>query len=154
MSFMEAKDTISGQEARAYATISGEQHEMFYAKNLRATAKKKKADIKTLGKRGTQKKAAGWDGTGSMTIYFVTSKFRQLMYDYIKTGKDTYFDIMVINEDPSSTVGKQTVTLYNVNLDETVMAAFDVEADALDEDVAFTWEDVDMPDVFVEPTLG
>lgn len=154
MSFLNAEDTISGQEARAYAIINNEKHEMFYAKNLKATAKKKKADLRTLGKRGTQRKAAGWDGTGTMTIYYVSSKFRQLMYDYIKNGKDTYFDIMVINEDPSSSVGKQTVTLKNVNLDDTIMAAFDVDADALDEDINFTWDDIDMPDTFIDPTLG
>lgn len=154
MGFLKAGDIISGQEGRAFATINGEVHEMFYVRNIRAVAEKRKSEIRTLGKRGTQRKTAGWSGTGSMTIYYVTSKFRQLMYKYIKTGIDTYFDITIVNEDPSSTIGKQTVTLIDVNLDNVVMAALDTEADELDEDCDFTWEDIDMPDLFVDPVLG
>jgi hypothetical protein len=154
MGYLKAGDVISGQEGRAYATIDGETHEMFYVRNIRATAEKRKSDIRTLGKRGTQRKASGWSGTGSMTIYYVTSRFRQLMFKYIKTGVDTYFDITVVNEDPTSTVGKQTTTLIGVNLDSVVMAALDTESDELDEDVAFTWEDIDMPDLFTDPVLG
>jgi hypothetical protein len=154
MGFLKAGDVISGQEGRAFATINGENHEMFYLRNIRAVAEKRKSEIRTLGKRGTQRKAAGWSGTGDMTIYYVTSKFRQMMYQYIKDGVDTYFDITIVNEDPSSTIGKQTVTLMGVNLDDVVMAALDTEADELDEDVSFTWEDIDMPDLFTEPVLG
>ena len=156
MAFLQAKDTISGQEGRAYAIFSGRREEMFYVKNIEATAEKEKAEVKTLGRRGTQHKAIGWSGSGSMTIYYVTSVFRQMMYDYIKNGRDTYFDIMVVNEDPSSTIGKQVVTLKNVNLDSVIMAALDTEADALEEDVDFTFDDVDMDtaNTFRAPTLG
>jgi hypothetical protein len=154
MSFLKASDTISGQEARAYATINGQVEEMFYAKKFEAKVKKTKKAMKTLGKRGTQNKATGWEGTGSMTIYYVTSLFRQIMLDYIKNGKDTYFDIQVVNEDPTSTIGKQTTTIKNINLDEITFAAFDVDADALEEDVPFTFDDVDIVDAFGKPILG
>lgn len=80
-----------------------------------------------------QHKATGWTGTGTMTIYYVTSRFRQLMYDYIKNGKDTYFWIQVTNQDPSSSIGKQMVILRGVNLDSVVMASLDTESEALEE---------------------
>ncbi|MGD9678431.1 MAG: phage tail tube protein [Vulcanibacillus sp.] len=152
--FLKAEDTISGQEARAYTTINGQVEEMFYAKNLEATVEKSKAEIKTLGKRGTQQKATGWSGTGSMTIYYATSKFRKMMLDYIKNGKDAYFDIQVINEDPTSNLGKQTTVLKNVNLDSVIMAQFDVDSDALEEDIDFTFDDVDILDEFSAPVGG
>ena len=154
MSFLKASDTINGQEGRAYATIDGQVEEMFYVKTLEATVEKEKADVKTLGRRGTQHKTTGWNGTGSMTIYYMTSRFRQLMIDYIKTGKDTNFDITITNEDPNSTVGPQTITLLGVNLDSVVMASLDTESDALEEDIDFTFEDVDMGQAFIAPTLG
>lgn len=154
MGFLRSNDTISGGEARAYATIGDTVEEMFYAKNIEATAEKNKAEIKTLGKRGTQHKAAGWSGTGSMTIYYVTSVFRKMMMDYIKNGKDVYFDIQVINEDPTSSTGKQTTVLKNVNLDSVIMAKFDVDSDALDEEISFTFDDVDMLNEFNKPVLG
>ncbi|KAA1180694.1 Phage-like element PBSX protein XkdM [compost metagenome] len=152
MSFLKANDTISGQEGRAYATINGQVEEMFYIKTLEASVEKEKAEVKTLGRRGTQHKTTGWSGTGSMTIYYVTSRFRQLMLDYIKTGRDTNFDITVTNEDPGSTIGSQTVTLLGVNLDSVVMVSLDTESDALEEDIDFTFEDIDMGQSFTAPT--
>lgn len=154
MSFLKAGDTISGQEGRAYATIEGRVEEMFYVKNIEATADKNKTEVKTLGRRGTQHKANGWTGTGSMTIYYVTSLFRKLMLDYIKTGRDTYFDITIINEDDGSTIGKQTTVLRDVNLDSVVMAKIDTESEVLEEDADFTYEDVDILDEFGVPILG
>ncbi len=148
---MQASDTISGQEGRAYATINGQVEEMFYIKSLEAKVEKEKAEVKTLGHRGTQHKSIGWSGSGSMTIYYVTSVFRQLMLDYIKHGRDTYFSVVVVNEDPASSIGKQTVTLKKVNLNSVVMAKLDTEAEGLDEEIEFTFEDVDIQDKFTKP---
>ncbi|WP_339316875.1 phage tail tube protein [Paenibacillus sp. FSL R10-2734] len=152
MGFLKASETISGQEGRAYATINGQVEEMFYIKTLEASVEKEKAEVKTLGRRGTQHKTTGWSGTGSMTIYYMTSRFRQLMIDYIKTGRDTNFDITVTNEDPGSTIGSQTITLLGVNLDSVVMVSLDTESDALEEDIDFTFEDIDMGQAFNAPT--
>lgn len=154
MSFLRAGDTISGQEGRAYATINGQVEEMFYIKTLEATVEKQKTEVKTLGRRGTQHKANGWTGTGSMTVYYVTTLFRQLMLDYIKNGKDTYFDIQIVNEDPTSSIGRQTVVLKNVNLDSVIMAKVDTESEVLEEDTDFTFDDVDILDSFTTPVLG
>ncbi|SEL04348.1 phage tail tube protein [Paenibacillus sp. OK003] len=151
MAFLKASDTISGQEGRAYATINGQTEEMFYVKTLEATVEKQKAEVKTLGRRGVQHKATGWSGSGSMTIFYTTSRFRELMLQYMQNGVDTYFDIEVTNEDPSSTIGKQTVTLKGVNLDSVIIASLDTEAEALEEEVSFTFEDVDMPVSFNLP---
>ncbi len=151
MAFLQAIDTISGQEGRAYATINGQVEEMFYIKSLEAKVEKEKAEVKTLGHRGTQHKSIGWSGSGSMTIYYVTSVFRQLMLDYIKHGRDTYFSVVVVNEDPASSIGKQTVTLKKVNLNSVVMAKLDTEAEGLDEEIEFTFEDVDIQDKFTKP---
>lgn len=154
MAFLKARDTISGQEGRAYATINNEVEEMFYIKSLEAKVEKEKAEVKTLGRRGTQHKATGWSGSGNMTIYYVTTRFRQMMFEYIKNGVDTYFDIQIINEDPTSSIGKQTVTLKGVNLNSVVMASLNTESEALEEEVEFTFEDVEIDTSFVRPALG
>ena len=154
MGFLKGQDTISGQEARAYITIEGRNEELFYAKKLESKVQKEKAEVKTLGKRGTQVKAKGWKGTGTLTVYYATSLFRELMLQYMKTGKDVYFDITVTNEDPTSGIGKQTVVLKNCNLDEVSMTILDTNSDALEEEVPFTFEDVDILDKFQKPVLG
>ncbi|CAM4316204.1 MULTISPECIES: phage tail tube protein [Paenibacillus] len=151
MAFLKASDTLSGQEGRAYAKIGSQVEEMFYVKTLEATVEKQKAEVKTLGRRGVQHKATGWSGSGTMTIFYMTSRFRQMMLEYMKTGVDQYFDIEVTNEDPSSSVGAQRIILKGVNLDSVIMASLDTESDALEEEVSFTFEDVELAQSFSAP---
>lgn len=158
MSYLKAGDTISGQEAVATMLVHNPDgtttvEQMFWAKNLEATASIEKTQVRTLGKRGAQNKPNGWSGSGSMTIYYITSLFRRMALQYIKTGKPVYFDITVTNEDPGSTVGSQTTVLKSCTLDEVVLAKFDVESDVLDESVSFTFDDVDILDEFQNPVL-
>ena len=81
---------------------------------------------------------------------FSTSKWAKMMIEYAKTGKDQYFKLQVINEDPTSSIGRQTVTLIDVNIDEADIAKLDTEAEFLDETINFTFSDVDMPEEFAE----
>jgi len=154
MAFLQAGDIISGQEGKVTANINGSIEMCAWVKQLTATFEKQKSEIHTLGHRGTQHKSTGWSGTGSMTIYYITSIFRRLAKEYAKTGKDTYFDITIENDDPTSSVGKQTVVLYKCNLDSTILAKLDVDNTELDEDIDFTFEDFDILDSFGNPTLG
>ncbi|MFI3227906.1 MAG: phage tail tube protein [Clostridia bacterium] len=152
--YLKANDIISGSEATAYLTIDKQNELMFYATSLTATATKEKVSLKTLGKRGTQYKTNGWKGTGKLTIYYATSKFRQLMHDYILTGVEKPFSIMVTNEDPTSSLGKEEIVLKNVTLDSVVMAAFDVSAEILSENISFTFDEVELLSTFSQPSLG
>lgn len=159
MSFMKASDTISGQEATATLLVrnadgTNSVETMFYAKNLEASAEIQKTEVFTLGKRGAQNKPNGWKGSGSMTIYFVTSLFRRMMLNYVRTGVFTYFDITVTNNDPASSIGTQTVVLKNCCLDSVILAKFDVESEVMDENISFTFDDVDILDDFQAPVLG
>ena len=149
--FLRAADTLSGSEGTARATINGVVVDLFYIKTFEATAKKKKASMKALGTRNEQHKATGWSGEGSMNIYYVTSAFRALAATYAKTGKDCYFTITVTNEDPGSSVGPQTLTFYDVNINDTVLAKLDTGADMLDEDLDFTFHNFDILDAFGKP---
>ena len=71
-----------------------------------------------------------------------------MLYKYMTTGEDTYFDMQVTNEDPTSTVGMQTVILKDCNIDEAVIAKIDADADYLDEEISFTFEGMELPQVF------
>ena len=149
--FLRAGDTISGQEGTAQAIINGQVEQLFMLKSLEATAEKRKEAVRTIGHRAEQHKAAGWSGSGSMVIYYTTSLFRRLMLDYIKNGRDVYFDIIVTNDDPTSTIGRQTVALHGCNLDSVVMASLDVDSPTLEEDVDFTFDDVSLLEAFSPP---
>ena len=145
---MKAKDTISGSLAKCFCTIEGNRYNLMQAISLEANFEKNKTEVPILGKTGKGNKATGWKGTGSATFHFNSSIFRMLMKRYKDTGEDVYFDIQVTNEDPTSSVGRQTVILKDCNIDGGLLAKFDADAEYLDEDMDFTFEDFEMPETF------
>lgn len=152
MAYFNENDAISGKQAKAFITINGKTEELFYAKKLESKIEKKKSDVPVLGKTNVGKKSAGWSGTGTLTVYYITTYFRDLVREYIKTGKDFYFDLMVTNEDPASSTGKQTAVLKNCNLDGITAAAFDATSeDMMEEELAFTFDDYEIQDKFSAP---
>ena len=143
------KDAISGKQAKAYAVINGQVEELFYATTGEATIEKNKVDVPTLGRTNTPQRSAGWKGSGTLTIYYVTSVFRQLMLNYVKTGEDFWFDLQVVNEQPGSAAGRQTAIAKNCNIDSMTLFKFDATSDdMLDEEMPFTFEDIDLPETF------
>ncbi len=150
MSYLTAENLVSGQEGRAYVKIDGQNRELLYLKEVTATVTKKKTAVRTLGRRGDQFKSSGFSGSGKMKVYYVTSLFRELMLQYMKNGVDTYFDIAVINDDPASGFGAQSMVLKNCNLDKVVLAKLDVAEDFLDEELSFTFDDAEMLQSFSE----
>ncbi|HIW31214.1 MAG TPA: phage tail tube protein [Candidatus Paenibacillus intestinavium] len=151
MTFFRETDALSGKQAKAYVTIDGRVEELFYAKSLEATIEKNKVDVPVLGKTNTPQRSAGWSGSGTLTVYYVTSTFRQLMRTYIQTGQDFWFDLMIVNEQPGSATGKQVAYLKNCNLDSVIAARFDASSDdMLEEELPFTFSDYDIQDQFSE----
>lgn len=148
--YMKASDAISGKEGSLYATIDGKVIQVAECKSINAKITKNKTEFKALGYRGTQHKATGWSGSGTLTIHYASSRWAKMMIDYAKKGIDTYFKLQIINEDPTSSIGKQTVTLIDVNFDEAEIAKIDTDAEFLDETMNFTFSDVEMPDEFKE----
>ena len=149
MKTLNAPDTISGREGRTYAKINGNNEELFFAKSVEASVEKSKSEVKAIGKRMTGHKTTGANGTGSMTLYYLTPLFRQMLKEWKDTGADVYFDLVVENDDPASAAGKQSVLLMGCNLDSVVLAKLDGDSDdPLDEDADFTFEDFDILEAF------
>lgn len=148
MARLEAGSLISGQEGRAYVKTDGKNQELMYLREITAVLNKKKKAVRTLGRRGEQYRTAGFSGSGVMKAYYVSSLFRRQAIDYIRTGVDTYFDILVINDDPQSGFGSQSVVLKNCTVDKVTLARLDVDADFLDEEMTFTFEDAELLDSF------
>lgn len=145
---MMAKDTISAGLAECFVTVGKRRYNFMQAINVEVKFEKTKAEVPILGKTGKGNKATGWKGTGSCTAHYNTSIFRQMMLDYKKTGQDTYFEMQITNEDPTSGSGRQTIILKDCNIDGGILAKFDADADYLDEDMDFTFEDFSMPESF------
>ncbi len=145
---MRAKDAVSAKLAECYITLEGERFNFMQAINFEAKFEKTKTEVPILGKTGFGNKSTGWKGTGSATFHYNTSIFRKVMEKYKDLGEDIYFDILVSNDDPTSSAGKQTILFKDCNLDGGVLAKFDADAEYLDEDMDFTFEDFIIKDEF------
>lgn len=141
-------DIINGAEGSCYAVIDGQQELLAYVKNIEANVEKEKSEIKVLGSTATKHKAVGWSGSGSMTMYYVSSRFRKMMFEYMKTGKDIYFDIIIENTNANSDMGRQTVVLHQVNIDSICIAKLDIDSTELDEDIDFTFNSAELLNSF------
>ena len=148
MQTMNAWDAISASKAECFVTIDGNRYNFMQAINLEAKIEETKTEVPILGRVMKGNKTVGLKGSGSATFHFNTSIFRRLLYDFQKTGKDVYFDIQVTNEDPTATVGRQTVILKDCNLDGGTVAKFDADAEYLEDEFDFTFESWEMPEEF------
>lgn len=145
---MNAKDAISASLAECFVTLNGNRYNFMQAINLEANIDKTKTKVPILGKTGKGNKSTGWEGSGSATFHYNTSIFREMLENYKNTGEDVYFDIQVTNEDPTSSVGRQTVILKDCNIDGGLLTKFDADAEYLDEDMDFTFDDFEIPEKF------
>lgn len=150
MATLKAWDAINGAEGKCVATIGSEIEDMIYVKNIRARVEKKKSEIKVLGQTGAKHKANGWKGTGTMTMYYATTLFRKMINTYIKDGVDTYFQLLIENSDPSSEIGTQTIILKQVNINNIDIAKLDINSTELDEEIDFTFNDIEIRNEFDE----
>ena len=148
---LNAIDLISGGEAEFYIVANGKRTWCMNATKVNATYTKKKTEIRVLGSRTSKHKSSGGEGTGTMSLYYNSSLFRKIMEEYKESGVDSYFEAYVTNNDSTSSAGRQTTRLVDVNLDSIIVAMFDVEQDgALVEDVAYTFDDWNLMESFNE----
>ena len=140
MSQYRARNTISGKEGRAF--LDGV--ELFQCKKIEATMEKEKSEVKVMGRRMTGHKTIGGAGTGTLTIYKATSQFVEIAQAYVKRGEDPYLTIETVTDDKSSGRGAERVILRDVNLDSVMVANLDADAEVLEEEIPFTFEDLDV----------
>lgn len=145
---MLAKDTISASLAECYVSIGNERYNLMQAINVEAKFEKTKTQVPILGRTGKGNKATGWSGTGTATLHYNTSIFRKMMLEYANTGQDVYFEMQIINDDPTSAAGRQDITLNGCNIDGGILAKFDADGEYLDEEIEFTFEGASMNEEF------
>lgn len=141
MNILQAEDAVNGREGIATAVINNRVEELMELANIVVNVEKNKTQFKAMGTRNTQNKTTGWTGTGSANVRYVSSRFAKMLEEYVKTGKDTYFTIVVTNEDPGSRTGKQVIQVLGCNIDSADIAKLDIDADVLDQDINFTFDD-------------
>ena len=152
MSFLLERDALNGKSGSAFINYKGENRELFGIKNFHSDAEFQEADFKVVGTTLVQTKTTGVKLSGTFTIYYGTPLFLEMLREYVKTGVLPYFDIQIVNDDPTTTVGKQIVVHYNCKLSKVPIAMLDAEADWLEEEVGFTFTSVEVLNAFNAPS--
>lgn len=148
---MQAKDSIAGNRGECYVIVDGRRLNFMSAISVEATVEKTKVEVPILGQKMKGNKTINLKGTGTATFHYNTSVFRKVMKHFKDTGEDLYFDMIIINDDPTSEAKRQTTTLKGCNLNKTIVAKIDAnEEKYLEETIEFTFEDWDIPEEFEE----
>ena len=147
---MNAGDAVSGSLASCFVTINGRRYNFMILTEFESKWEVNIADVPILGKVGMGHKAAGGKGTWSGAAHYNQSRIREVANEYQRTGKMPYFEIQVTNEDPTSVVGRQTITHSGCLFDSVVLAKFQAGEDVLSEDLSGTFDTWDMPEKFTD----
>lgn len=145
---MNAKDAISGALAECYLTINGKRYNFMQLKSFESSFKPNVSEIAILGKTSKGHKYSGGSGEWSGTAHYNQSILREMMYRYQNEGIVTYFDIQITNEDPTASIGRQTIILRDCLCDSSILAKFDADSDTLTEDISGTFDSWEMPEKF------
>lgn len=148
MPFLLECDALNGKQGSAFMTLNGQNIEMFNMKKFQSDAEFQETDFKVVGTTLVQKKTTGVSLTGTMTIYYGTPHFLRLLQEYLKTGRLPYFTLQITNDDPATSVGTQTVVLYNVKLQKLPVAQLDADADFLEMEVGFSYTNIEVLNYF------
>lgn len=145
---MNAMDAVYGSLAECYITIDGSRYNMMSLTEFNSELAVNITEVPILGKVGMGHKPAGGKGTWSGTAHYNQSVLRRMADQYQKTGVLPYFEIQVTNEDPSSSVGAQTILLHDCLCEKFTPAKFKAGEEILDEELSGTFESWDMPREF------
>lgn len=147
---MNAFDAVYGGLAQCFITIDGRRYNFMSLTDFESNWDVKSNEVKILGQVGMGHKPAGGKGTWKGTAHYNQSVFREMADNYQKTGFMPYFEIQVTNEDPTSSVGRQTVIHRNCLCESFVLAKFQAGENTLDEEISGTFESWDLPEKFTE----
>ena len=149
---MKARDTIAAKLAECFITIGSRRYNFMQMIDMEVSIEKTKSSVPRLGAIMVGHKSCGMEGKFSGTAHYNQSVMRQLLLDYKNTGVDTYFEMQITNDDPTSAAGRQTIVLYDCNTDGGILAKFDADGEYLDEEIEGTFEDFSIPESFTNLT--
>lgn len=147
---IKARDTIAARLAECYITIGNRRYNFMQMINMEAKIAKTKSKVPRLGAVMVGHKTVSMEGTFSGTAHYNQSIMRKLMEDLKNNGGETYFEMQITNDDPTSAAKRQTVVLYDCLTDGGTLAKFDANGEYLDEDISGTFEDFSIPESFTQ----
>lgn len=147
---LDIQNLVNGAEGTVYLQKDNEMMPLLNVRSITATVTKEKETKKVIGSKVARNRLSGYTFAGTMNIYYCSSYFTKQLYEDIKNGTNTTFTLIVTNEDPASKIGRQSVALYNVDIDSHDILAIDIEASDMNSDIPFTFDDFELLEAFEE----
>lgn len=140
MSYLLAKDTVNGAEGKVFITVDGRNIEVAGMKNIQTDADIQSQDMRVIGTRKVQQKPNGAKLTGKGNIYYGTPLFTDMVLQYVNTGVMPSFDIQITNNDPTTSVGSQSMAYYGCVLTGSIpLSILNSEESMLNYDFNFSY---------------
>ena len=154
MGYLLAKDTVNGAEGKVVITVDGKNIVVACMRNITTNAEIQGNDMRVIGTRIVQNKANGVKTTGTGNIYYGTNLFTDMVLEYIETGVMPQFSIQITNDDPTTSIGAQTMAYYGCQLTGTVpISILNDEEAMLNYDFNFTWTRASRLEKFKDPVV-
>lgn len=141
--FLERGDLINGRFGEAVVVIDGNRESMFYLKNITAKIDIDRETIPRLGTPVDLSVGGSTKGTFTATMYAHTKAFREVLTKYMKTRKETSFDIFLTQNDPNFEGGEDRLILNRCYLDGGEIFKLDIENSHLEQEIEGTFEDIE-----------
>lgn len=135
-------DLINGRMGKAVITTEdGRRETMFYVKNLNVPIEISEPSIKRLGTMENIHFQSTVTTTWTATMYRSTRLFRNILLKFLQTGKETRFDLLIMQTDPNHTQGNEVVILKNCLVNKGLLIKLDIEPDVpIDEEISGSYE--------------
>ena len=153
--FLKIQGTVDGKLGSVYFTIDGRRYEVPGIQKIEAHDSVKERSMRTVGTVKTQTAVAGVEGSGSLTIqYYAVATFGKIIDSYRRTGELKPFDMLIVNYDKGTGLGRRSASFTNCTLyGDVPLAILDSTIDeALTIDVKFKFDEFNIIEDFGEPT--
>ena len=125
---IDARNIPNGALGYIYFYFSdGSKQNGMYVTKSEFKDKKNKTAVGALGTAAKLHKATGVEGTFSIEGYDITNIWTELQQQFRSEGKDEYFNVTVIEWDPTTELGKKITNYYDCNVDEATLSSQDVD---------------------------
>jgi Protein of unknown function (DUF2001). len=151
MGYLLANDGLKGKAGSAFMVKNGRNVELFGLKKFEANAEFETSEFPVVGALVNQTKVKGVKYSGSLTIYYGTPEFLDVLTEFKRTGKLPEINFQVINQDKGASVGDQIVAIYGVTLSKVPIAMLDDSVDYLQEEIPFSFTDYETLESFHAP---
>lgn len=153
MGYLLARDTVNGAAGKIFVTVDGKNIEVGGMRNIQTNAEIQSGDMRVVGTSTIQDKKKGAKLTGKGNIYYGSNLFLDMILEYIQTGSMPEFEISITNDDPSTSIGTQTMAYYGCSLTGTIpLSVLDSEQEMLNYDFNFSYTRVARLSSFADPT--